>query len=145
MEVSIEMDRQYPILVVCALIIADGKVLLERHAPADAGTGYLWDIPGGKVEIGETPEQAVVREIREEMGVEIAVQKMLPRLDVSSWGNRHWVLATYRCRIVSGEAVVSEDLAWHDLMYLNPAIVKAPDMEIIRSWTGVTGIGRRRS
>jgi IS605 OrfB family transposase len=60
--------QKYPVLVVCALIVRDGKVLLERHAPSEEYSTPMWDIPGGKVEIGESPRDAVVREIREEMG-----------------------------------------------------------------------------
>lgn len=137
-------ERAYPILVVCALIIRDEKVLLERHAPRDSGEGFLWDIPGGKVEIGETPEQAVVREIREEMQVDIKVNHMLNRLDVSSWGDRHWILATYACEIVSGEPVETEDLKWHDIWTLGGIGMKSPDHEIIRSWTVMDYYIKRR-
>lgn len=66
-----EQSRKYPILVVCALIVQNGKVLLERHAPSAEYSAPQWDIPGGKVEIGESPRNAVIREIREEMAVTV--------------------------------------------------------------------------
>ena len=130
-----DTKRQYPILVVCALIVRDGCVLLERHAPnGKDSTIHLWDIPGGKVEIGETPEQAVVREIREEMGVEIEAVRLLPRLDVSVCNEKHWVLATYECQILSGEPVLGEDLQWFPISLLEQAEVKTPDFEIIKEY-----------
>lgn len=124
-------ERRYPITVVCALIIQDGKVLLERHAPREAGEGHLWDIPGGKVEIGETPADAVRREILEEMGVRIIIQRSLSRLDSSSWGDNHWLLFTYECSIESGDPPLSDDLAWIEIDRLGYCDVKAPDLDII--------------
>lgn len=130
--------RQYPVLVACALIVRDGKVLLERHAPTAEHNEYQWDLPGGKVEIGETPADAVVREIREEMGVVIEVVAMLPKLWPSVWTDpdrsKHWVLAVYECRIVEGEPAISDDLYWFDIGCLNPRKVKRPDFEIIAEW-----------
>lgn len=65
-----------PILVVAAVIrqISDpsGRVLIVRRGPAQSGAGD-WEFPGGKVEPGELPEQALVREIKEELGIEICV------------------------------------------------------------------------
>ena len=125
--------RVYPIPVVCALIIRDGRVLLERHAPSYGHMEPFWDIPGGKLECGETPEQAVVREIREEMRVEIEIVAFIPRLDVSVWIDKHWLLATYECRIVSGQPPLSDELAWIEIDRLGFYDVKSPDLEIIQS------------
>ena len=56
--------------VVCALIERDGKVLVAKRS-AGVSTGGKWEFPGGKIKAGETPEQAVCREIVEELGCEI--------------------------------------------------------------------------
>lgn len=133
---TVERDQHvYPIPVVCALIIQDGMVLLERHAPSYGYADPFWDIPGGKLECGETPEQAVVREIREEMAIEIEVIRLLPRLDVSVWIDKHWLLATYECRIVFGAPPLSDELAWLAIDQLSRYDVKTPDLEIIRAAT----------
>ncbi|HWA08129.1 MAG TPA: (deoxy)nucleoside triphosphate pyrophosphohydrolase [Opitutaceae bacterium] len=72
------MDASAPIPVVCALIERDGCVLIAQR-PAHKHLPLKWEFPGGKVEPGESPEAAVVREIREELGCEIAVARPLPR------------------------------------------------------------------
>ena len=127
--------REYPILVVCALIVREGCVLMERHAPDGINSDqYKWDIPGGKVECGETPEAAVIREIREELEVEIQVDSPAPVLRPSVWvnkrGQRHWILAVYRCSIVNGEPVVSDDLQWVPLERV-ALIATEPDASLI--------------
>ncbi|MBI3071849.1 MAG: (deoxy)nucleoside triphosphate pyrophosphohydrolase [Deltaproteobacteria bacterium] len=61
-------------IVVAALVEQDGKVLVTRRR-TDGAMGGLWEFPGGKVEPGENPRAALVREIREELGVEIGVGK----------------------------------------------------------------------
>ena len=64
--------------------------------------------------------------------MEIEAVRLLPRLDVSVWIDKHWVLATYECRILSGEPKVSEDLKWCPVDLLEQAEVKTPDFEIIK-------------
>lgn len=126
---------KYPIPVVCALIVRDGKVLLERHAPSYGHTELFWDIPGGKIEITDTSGvDAVKREIREEMGVEIEVLRTLPRLDISVWADKSWTLTTYECRIVSGEPPLSDELEWLEIDRLGHYDVKSPDLEIITNY-----------
>jgi len=67
-----------PVPVVCALIERDGLVLLAQRPP-DKLLPLKWEFAGGKVEPGEDPAAAIVREIREELGCEIAVTRALPR------------------------------------------------------------------
>ena len=68
-----------PILLVaaCALIDADGRVLLAQRPPGKTLAG-LWEFPGGKVEQGETPEEALIRELREEIGIETKAACLAP-------------------------------------------------------------------
>ena len=65
------------VVVAAAGIIRDGRVLLTRRAEGQHLAG-LWEFPGGKLLPGETPEATIIREIREEIGVEISVIQLLP-------------------------------------------------------------------
>lgn len=137
-KVDQQQSRKYPILVACAIIVRDGKVLLERHAPNPPEyKTHQWDIPGGKVEIGESSRDAVIREIREEMGITIDPLRMIPELYDSVWtdpdGARQWVLACYECSIVEGNPALTDDLQWHDLVSLDASAIKYPDFAILKS------------
>jgi mutator protein MutT len=87
--------------VSAALIFRDGKLLItQRHAGAHLGG--LWEFPGGKREAGETFEQCLVREIREELGVEISVGKLFAELS-HTYPEKSVRLKFFICKIISGE------------------------------------------
>jgi 8-oxo-dGTP diphosphatase len=67
-----------PVVVVAAVIVRDGTVLVCRRAPHKDAAG-LWEFPGGKVEAGETAQEALARELREELGVDVVVGALLDR------------------------------------------------------------------
>ncbi|MEO5957712.1 MAG: (deoxy)nucleoside triphosphate pyrophosphohydrolase [Opitutaceae bacterium] len=68
-----------PLPVVCAVIVNEkGRTLLAQR-PAQKHLGLKWEFPGGKVEPGESPEAAIVREVREELGCAIVIVRVLPR------------------------------------------------------------------
>ena len=92
---------QRPTRVAAAVIGRDGKVLLAQRGPADRLAGK-WEFPGGKIEPGETPEDCLAREIREELGIEVWVGDFLcsSRFD---YDYASVELYAYRCRWVSGE------------------------------------------
>ncbi len=70
-----------PILVVAACIIKEQYVLLaRRHQPSLPEAHLKWELPGGRVEFGESPEEAIEREIREELGIDIEVDHLLPHV-----------------------------------------------------------------
>jgi 8-oxo-dGTP diphosphatase len=96
-----EMDL-LPVVAV-ALIDAQGRVLIAQRPPDKEHAG-LWEFPGGKVERGESPEAALVRELREELGVTVAPESLDP-LTFSSGGRgaRHLLLLLYRCTAWQGE------------------------------------------
>lgn len=73
------MSEVPPVLIVVALamISPEGRVLVQQRSP-DKAHGGLWEFPGGKLEAGETPEAALVREIREELGVDVATTDLAP-------------------------------------------------------------------
>jgi 8-oxo-dGTP diphosphatase len=97
------MSLPYLAVVAAALIRADGRVLLQQRAPGRSMAG-LWEFPGGKIETGETPEAALVREIDEELGISIDIDDLAPVAFASQGlGDRHLVLLLYTARRWSGE------------------------------------------
>ena len=87
--------------VSAALIFRDGKLLItQRHARSHLGG--LWEFPGGKREAGETFEQCLVREIREELGVEISVGEIFEEIS-HDYSEKSVCLKFFICKIISGE------------------------------------------
>lgn len=101
-----------PIVVVAAVIIRDGRVLLTRRAEGQHLAG-MWEFPGGKLEPEESPEEALVRECREECGIEVEVNEIL---DVTHhrYPDKEVLLLFYRCELDSGEVrhLQVADHAW---------------------------------
>ena len=95
------MQRLKTIEVSAALIFRSGKLLItQRHAKSHLGG--LWEFPGGKREAGETFEQCLVREIREELGVEISVGELLEEIS-HDYAEKSVRLKFFICKILSGE------------------------------------------
>ena len=97
--------QKIPTLVVVAAALADerGRVLLQRR-PQGAAMAGLWEFPGGKVEEGELPEAALVRELGEELGIEVECAALAPTCFASApVGDRHMILLLYLCRRWGGE------------------------------------------
>lgn len=79
------MTAQQVIRVVAAIIERDGKVFAARRN-ADRSAGSLWEFPGGKIEHGEAPEEALRRELREELSVDTAIGSFMDRSEVTLAG-----------------------------------------------------------
>ena len=109
-----------PIVLVAAvaLVDADGRVLLARRPPGKAMAG-LWEFPGGKVGNGETPEQALIRELREELGIDTE-QSCLAPLAFASHGydDFHLLMPLYVCRVWNGVVTPREG---QELRWVRPA------------------------
>ena len=90
-----------PTIVAAAVVLDRGRVLLTQRAEGTHLEG-LWEFPGGKLEPGESPEEALVRECREECGIEIAVDDIL-EVTFHRYPEKDVLLLFYRCSIVSGE------------------------------------------
>jgi 8-oxo-dGTP diphosphatase len=106
------MAERRTLEVVGAVIVRDGEILCARRGPGGE-TGGLWEFPGGKVEPGETPQQALRREIAEELGCTITVGDHLTTT-THEYAEVTIVLATYRCALVDGTPVPTEhtELTW---------------------------------
>ncbi|WP_156725868.1 (deoxy)nucleoside triphosphate pyrophosphohydrolase [Streptomyces apocyni] len=103
------------IIVVGAALYDAGRLLAARRSAPEELAGR-WELPGGKVEPGELPEQALVRELREELGVEVEPLERIP----GAWplGRPGYVLWVWTAKLVSGEARPLQD---HDaLRWLTP-------------------------
>lgn len=112
-------------VVAVALIDAQGRVLIAQRPPDKEHAG-LWEFPGGKVEPGEAPEAALVRELQEELGVTVAPESLIPlTFSSASRETRHLLLLLYRCTAWQGEPraldaaairwVLPDALADHDM------------------------------
>jgi 8-oxo-dGTP diphosphatase len=101
------------LVVAAALIDADGCVLVARRPPGKQHAG-LWEFPGGKVEPGEMPQAALVRELREELGIDVDPALLVPVAFSESPGDRHLVLLLYRCRSWHGHALAIDaaEIRW---------------------------------
>jgi len=102
------------LVAACALIDADGRVLLAQR-PAGKAMAGLWEFPGGKVEPGERPEQSLIRELAEELGI-VVDEACLAPLTFASHGypDFHLLMPLYVCRRWEGIVAAQEGqrLAW---------------------------------
>lgn len=134
-----EAARTYPTrpyLAVSAAIFRDGRVLIVRRARTPAQG--LYTLPGGVVELGETLEQAVIREIREETALDIEPVELVGfrqaiLRDVAGRVERHFVILPFAARFIGGEISLNEELA--------EAHWRAPDdISVLKTTDGLAAI-----
>ena len=92
------MSRKTVLVAACALIDADGRVLLAQRPPGKPMEG-LWEFPGGKVEADERPEQTLIRELKEELGIVVSEPCLAPLTFAShAYPDFHLLMPLYVCR-----------------------------------------------
>lgn len=111
-----ELPASTPLLhvVAAALVDADGRVLLQQR-PLNGSLAGLWEFPGGKIEPGETPEAALIRELEEELGIATHTSCLAPAAFASEpLDDKHLVMLLYICRKWKGtpEAHHATGLKW---------------------------------
>ncbi len=103
------------LLVVAAAIAVSGNRWLLQKRPVGGDMPGLWEFPGGKVETGESPSHALIRELREELGIVVAQHDIAPlSFTVSKAGERDLILLLYRVSAWDGElsALHAEEIGW---------------------------------
>jgi 8-oxo-dGTP diphosphatase len=120
-----------------ALIDGDGRVLLAER-PAGRSMAGLWEFPGGKVEAGERPEQTLIREFAEELGIVVEEARLAPLTFAShSYADFHLLMPLYVCRRWHGIVVPREGqkLAWVRPNRLRDYAMPAADVPLIAQLT----------
>jgi len=141
-----KMEREYPqrpLVGVGAVVVDDGRVLLVRRG-SEPLKGH-WTLPGGALEVGESLSEGVVREVREETGLEVEPIELIEVLDrIHCEGERvryYYVIADYLCRVMGGKLQAASDadaVRWveraewnsHSALIVDPVTVRV----IERGW-----------
>jgi 8-oxo-dGTP diphosphatase len=129
-----------------ALIDAESRVLLAQR-PAGKPMAGLWEFPGGKVEVGETPESALVRELQEELDIDITESCLAPLTFAShiydaegaSGKAFHLLMPLFVCRVWKGiiKPIEGQQLKWRrprDIRHLDMPAADIPLVAILRDW-----------
>ncbi|MBW3558430.1 MAG: (deoxy)nucleoside triphosphate pyrophosphohydrolase [Proteobacteria bacterium] len=112
------MPTRILLVAACALVDGDGRVLIAQR-PAGKSLAGLWEFPGGKVEEGETPEGALIRELAEELGITVKADCLAPFVFAShGYEDFHLLMPLYLCRRWDGFAQAREHAA---LRWVRPA------------------------
>ncbi len=108
------MSVRLVLVAACALVDADGRVLIAQRPQGKSMAG-LWEFPGGKVEAGERPEQSLIRELREELGIVVREECLAPLTFASHlYPDFYLLMPLYVCRRWEGfvEAREQQALKW---------------------------------
>jgi len=127
------------LVVACALIDPDGRVLIAQRPPGKALAG-LWEFPGGKLEDGEKPEDALIRELKEELGITVREACLAPLTFAShSYEAFHLLMPLYICRRWEGIAAPQEgqQVAWVQPNRLREFPMPPADAPLIAHLTGL--------
>lgn len=118
-----------PIPIAVAVVEHDNRILVGRRRPGAKLAG-LWEFPGGKVEAGETPDQAAVRECLEETGLEVAVVSALPET-VQNYEHGCVILHFFACTLCTPDQTPRPPFHWHDRRRLGELEFPSGNREVL--------------
>jgi 8-oxo-dGTP diphosphatase len=121
------------LVAACALIDSDGRVLIAQRPPGKQMAG-LWEFPGGKIETGEKPEDCLIRELHEELGITVKEACLAPFTFAShGYTDFHLLMPLFLCRRWEGTAVAKEHsaLKWVRPRDLSQYPMPAADLPLI--------------
>ena len=121
------------LVVAVALVDSDDRVLIAQR-PEGKQLAGLWEFPGGKLEAGERPEEALIRELREELGIEVKAPCLAPLTFAShAYDDFHLLMPLYICRRWEGDVIAREGqtLAWVRANKLRDYPMPAADIPLI--------------
>ncbi len=121
------------LIVAAALVDANGRVLVQKR-PMGREMAGLWEFPGGKIEDGETPEQALVRELAEELGITVSTSALSPlTFATHDMPSRTLILMLYLCRdwVGTPHPIDAECLGWFEPAQLRDLPMPPADIAFI--------------
>lgn len=120
--------------VACAIIENSGKILCAQRSES-MSLPLKWEFPGGKIDVGESPEECLRRELLEEMGISVRVGERLP-LTTHHYPAFSVTLYPFICLIEAGEIILHEhaDIAWLPPKQLNTLDWAKADLPVIKSY-----------
>lgn len=120
------------VYVVAGAIIKDNKVFSAQRGNKGE-TRFKWEFPGGKIEPGETPEEALARELKEELNIVVKVHELITSI-VDEYETQILHIDTYRCTLISGTPTLNEhiDMAWSTKDELDKLTFSAADAPTLK-------------
>ena len=128
--------EKYPtmLFVVAAALINERDEILLQKRPDGRSMAGLWEFPGGKVDAGESPESALIRELHEELGIVVELDTLVPLAFASEpLADQHLLLLLYTCRIWAGEPLPLEspEIAWVQIQNMRAYAMPPADKPFI--------------
>lgn len=134
MSTAFSFSKNIVLVTAAALVDREGWVLVQRR-PSGSDFAGLWEFPGGKLEPGETPEAALIRELDEELGIDIDASVLAPAGFASAGvGDRHLLLLLFLCREWSGvpEPIQAAEIRWLQPTQLHALPMPPADRPLLR-------------